>query len=417
MDTGQVWLRRWRNLLILCGIALSMLQFFRAFHGERTTWITNDGDWYYASCASLYLDRDLDLSNQFNVWAAQTGETAPDIRPGRPTPTAFTIGASLLWMPAFAIGDVATLIAGRLGVEAARDGYSMAYQLSVALATLFYGLLGVWFALKAAAWWMEKRGRGWPPAPGVAALTALSASPALYYFFFEPTMSHGPGILATSLLVWMWLRTDAKEPWPRWAVMGAVGGLAALIRPQDSLLLLLPLTAAASGGGRRTAGRWLATIAAAGLVFLPQMVIWQQTHGRPLVIPQGPGYLNLWNPHPLQVWFSHHHGLFTWTPVWLFALLGLGLMAREARGRVVAMLAVFLLESYINSCTRDWWAGDAYGSRRFLSLFPVFVLGLSAFVSEIGQRHSRRVLAIAGAAIAANLGLMFLYVTGRIAHG
>ncbi len=417
MDIERIWLRRWRNLLILCGMTLALLQLFRAFHGERTTWITNDGDWYYAYCASLYLDHDLDLSNQFNVWAAQTGETAPDIHPGRPTPTAFTIGAALLWMPAFAIGDAATLIAGRLGANAPRDGYSMAYQLSVALATLLYGLLGVWFALKAAVWWMEKRGRGWPPAPGVAALTALCASPAVYYFFFEPTMSHGPGILATSLLVWMWLHARADSPWPRWLAMGAVGGLAALIRPQDSLLLILPLSAAAAGGRRRMVGRWLATGLASALVFLPQMVIWRQTHGRPLVIPQGPGYLNLWNPHPLQVWFSYHHGLFTWTPIWLVALLGLGLIARKSPGRAAAMLVVFLLESYINSCTRDWWAGDAYGSRRFLSLFPVFVLGLSAFAGELGKRRPRSVLAVYAAAVAGNLGLMFLYVTGRIAHG
>ena len=166
MDSGQAWLRRWRNLLILCGIALALLQLFRAFHGRETTWITNDGDWYYAYCASLYLDHDLDLSNQLRTWAARTHTAPPDLPSGRPTPSAFSIGVALLWMPAFAIGDLATVIGRRLGAEVARDGYAISYQLPVALATLVYGLIGVWFALRAAAWWMEKRGRGWPPRPG-----------------------------------------------------------------------------------------------------------------------------------------------------------------------------------------------------------------------------------------------------------
>ena len=410
-------LRLWRNLLIAAGLALALLQFFRVFHGKQTTFIANDGDWYYASCASLYFDHDLDLSNQMNTWAARAHTTPPNVVPGRPTRTAFTIGSALLWMPAFAAGDLATWIGQRLGVPVARDGYTMSYQLAVALATLIYGLIGVWFALKAAAWWMDRAGGGWRHGPALAAATAVCASPALYYLVFEPTMTHGPSIFTASLLVWLWFRTEPSAKWGRWAALGLVAGLGTLIRPQDSLLLVLPLSTALRGGWRQASGRVLLIAAASLLVFSPQMVIWQFTHGQPLVIPQGPGYMRWWDPHPLQVWFSPHHGLFTWTPIWLIALLGLASLPRQARPAVAAMLAVFLLESYVNSCTRDWWAGDAFGSRRFLSQFPTFVLGLSAVASKAGVRYPKRIVAVSAVAVIANLALMGLYLTGRLAHG
>jgi len=30
----------------------------------------------------------------------------------------------------------------------------------------------------------------------------------------------------------------------------------------------------------------------------------------------------------------------------------------------------------------DWWAGEAYGARRFLSLFPLFTLGLAMWLDR-----------------------------------
>jgi hypothetical protein len=80
------------------------------------------------------------------------------------------------------------------------------------------------------------------------------------------------------------------------------------------------------------------------------------------------------------------------------------------------MLIAFLLESYVNSAARDWWGGDAFGARRFLSLFPIFAGGLCIVACRLGRR--RLVFAaIAAILTAANLALMAAYVTGRIPHG
>jgi hypothetical protein len=57
----------------------------------------------------------------------------------------------------------------------------------------------------------------------------------------------------------------------------------------------------------------------------------------------------------------------------------------------------------VNAAVADWWAGEAFGARRFLSCFPVFVLGLAALF----ERWRERVHVMAAIA-AVFIGLTFL---------
>jgi hypothetical protein len=412
---------RWRLLLVAFGILLALLQLFRAFHGARSTFITNDGDWYYAYLPSLYFDRDLDLSNQMEAWRRMADQPPLGLARGRPTPTSFTVGPALLWMPAFAVADAAVVAARAAGARWPRNGYSLPYQLAAAWATLVYGLIGAWLALKAALRWLGDEPRCRRGA-ALAVAAALCATPVLYYLFFEPTMAHGLGVFAASLLVWLWLGGREARGWRRWFWLGAAGGLCALIRPQDSVLLVLPLSIVASGPPAETSARAAglrvaALVAGAVLVFLPQSLVWQATFGRPLALPQGPEFLQWTRPALLQVWFSPHHGLFAWTPIWLAGLGGLAIAPAHLRRSAAAMGAAFLLESYVNAIARDWWGGDAFGARRFLSLFPVFALGMSVAASGLWPRRAVAVATVAFWLIVVNLAQMAGYVSGHIPHG
>jgi hypothetical protein len=429
---GAPDIRRWRRRLIAIGILLALLQLFRTFHGAQTRFITNDGDWYYAYLCSLYFDHDLDLSNQMAVtrawgpvarsaaqmatWQRTARSPEPPIPSGQPTPTAFTVGPAILWAPAFAAADGAVWAANHVGGSIPRNGYSMPYQLAVALATLAYGLFGVWLALRATLRWAGETAGCSRGSAALAAVIALCASPALYYLVFEPTMAHGVSIFAASALVWLWVSRADSPGWRRWVAIGLAGGLCALIRPQDSLLLLLPLSTLIALRGADLVVSASALAVGAALAFLPQALVWQATFGRPFAVPQGPDFLQWTRPAFPQIWFSVHHGLFTWTPVFLLGVVGLALSPKGLRRFAVPMLIVFLLESYVNSAARDWWGGDAFGARRFLSLFPVFAWGLSIVACRLSRRPAV-FAAIAVILTAANLALMAAYVTGRIAHG
>jgi len=150
------------------------------------------------------------------------------------------------------------------------------------------------------------------------------------------------------------------------------------------------------------------------VVFSPQMLVWWTLYGNPFLVPQGEDFMHWGSPALASVLFSSWHGLLTWTPVAGAALIGLVLLARRAPLVGVALIVAFLVAFYTNAAVADWWAGEAYGSRRFVSCFPILVIGLAALVSSLESRLGlglRARVAIAAIIIVCNGLLLLQYQT------
>jgi hypothetical protein len=235
---------------------------------------------------------------------------------------------------------------------------------------------------------------------------------ALYYALISPAYSHAASMLASTLVVWHWC--GARSTWSARSaiVSGALVGAAALMRWQDAVWLALPAIESmrAPGSSRDRLTRLAGTGAAAIAVFTPQMVVWQVLYGQPFAIPQGAAFMEWTAPNLVAVLFSDNHGLFSWSPLLLLSGLGLVTLARRERWLVAPMVAVVLASWYVNAAVSDWWAGEAYGARRFLSLFPFFVVGLAGWVGSGRERPGGR-LALLGVLVLANGLLLVQYQT------
>lgn len=95
------------------------------------------------------------------------------------------------------------------------------------------------------------------------------------------------------------------------------------------------------------------------------------------------GYTVRWfwtHPKVAGVLFSSH-GLFSWTPILMLAVAGLVLTWKQDRVLTISFVTVFL----------NWFGISSFGNRFFVSLTPLFVLGLAMVVSLIsGFFVSRR---------------------------
>ena len=111
-------------------------------------------------------------------------------------------------------------------------------------------------------------------------------------------------------------------------------------------------------------------------------------------------------PHYGAVLFSYWHGLFLWTPVVAIAVAGLAYLWRRDRLVFSAAIAFFALSWYVNAAAADWWAGEAFGSRRFVSCFAVFTLGLAGVIERWSP--SLRLVTLASAAIVAHTFLLLV---------
>jgi hypothetical protein len=254
------------------------------------------------------------------------------------------------------------------------------------------------------------------------ALVAWLASPAIYYSLVSPAYSHAPSLFASALFCDIWLRTRGDDRSRRYVWLGLAGGLAALVRWQDIVILGLPgiELLVAHLGRRRTLVSLLRPVALMGLaalvMMLPQMLAWHAIFGTVFLMPQGEGFMKWTSPQIIAVLFSLRHGLISWTPAIGLGLVGLWFLIRRDPVVGWSVLAVFLITVYVNASVSDWWAGEAFGARRFVGNTVFFALGLSAFFSADVWRN-RPVLLRWIAALLILYNVLFLLQYELAMHG
>jgi len=380
--------------------------------------VVGDAVHLYVYLRSVVFDGDVNFQNEY----ARLYNVQPTSGSGfewvfTPLPTGHVrnlmpIGPAIVWAPLYLLVTLVVAALRLVGVDYPLDGYGRLFQATAGFTGIAAATGGAYLAYRAATRLFSVRCAIW------STLAMWFGSSALYYSVISPTYSHAPSMLATGLLVWHWLRTRNRADLARYAQLGGLAGFAALVRWQDATWLLVPAleavidAAGAQGPASRRAGRAAVRIAvaaaAAALVFTPQMAAWNAIYGSPLVLPQGEGFMRWGEPALAAVLLSDWHGLFTWTPVVAVAVAGIsGLWPRD-RSSGVAAVAVLISAWYVNAAVADWWAGEAFGSRRFLSCFPFFVLGLCAVIARWEQRP-RLVAGLVVLAVALNVLLLFQY--------
>lgn len=375
--------------------------------------VFGDATHHFVQLRSMVFDRDLHFQNDYTrIYNLKGGEPGTEWVTTEHTATGYVrnympVGPALLWLPLYVLLAAGQLVLSWVGLAVRPDGFDRVLQ-------MVPGVMGV-VAATAASWisWRTLRRFVDDTTALIAVLGVWLGSHALYYSLVSPAYSHAASMFATSLFIWRWSTTRDHPTVRRIAVWGALAGVAALMRWQDALLLALPLFEAvrwrASYRARATA--MAGAIAGFLVAFAPQMAVWHTLYGQPFAIPQGGSFMRWTTPHPILVLLSDNHGLFTWTPLVVLTLIGLvGFLRHQAAWRVPAMF-VLAAAWYTNAAVADWWAGEAFGSRRFLSLFPLFVIGLGWWLRPrtgarwaLDWRH-----ALVGALVAANWLLLLQY--------
>src|SRR5207249_4773879 len=136
--------------------------------------------------------------------------------------------------------------------------------------------------------------------------------------------------------------------WPRWMVLGALGGLLVLSHTNNAVFLLFPALELVAGALQHR--HWLQAVwrfALLGLFalvgVLPQLVLWWFMFGT-MGTPYG-RYVFPERPEIVSVLVSPYHGLFFYAPV--LALATLGLIALWRTDRLVAAAALGVLGALV----------------------------------------------------------------------
>jgi hypothetical protein len=351
--------------------------------------ISGDSVLYFAYLQSVFEDGDIDFADDYLEIDPGIDESYLTPMPTGLAGNIFAPGAAVLWSPFYIAGKA---FAGLSGVQE-RAGELRLLIAFVRFGTRLYTGLALLLLFLVARRFFNP---GWSL---LAVLGTLLCTPLYYYGLWSTVDSHALGAFAIALFLWICLKTGPERRLGEWALVGAAAGLAGLIRWADAAVLIWlaveqwPRFFKAvrdREGAWRLLGRYALAAVIFSLILSPQFLVWHTLYG-PFKTPLNFGANRvIWEkPEIVNVLFSNRHGLFNWHPALYLAFLGLFFLFRLDKRAALASILVFAAMLYLNSVTGDWWGGNAFGMRRFVSLSAVFALGLAS-IACCFERFFRR---------------------------
>jgi hypothetical protein len=361
--------------------------------------VHGDGVGYYAYARALLIQRNLRFEEDwrhankfFSTARIQTGE---QLRPEEYTPTGyvdnhFTVGPAILWAPFLILAHIGVLLFNAVGGHINADGFSPPYVVAMALATAFYGFLGLVLSFLLARKYVRDR---WA---FLATMGIWLATSLPVYMYFNPAWSHAHSAFTVALFLWYWERTRGTRTIGQWVALGLISGLMIDVYFPNGVFLLLPLIQALlthrsswSVNGWNMQRKLLVaeTLFAVSLVLavLPTFITRWIVYGGLFKFGAYTELGWIWSaPHWWQVLVSSDHGALTWTPILLLALIGL--FTASGNARIVALyLGVGAAAFYYVIACYPYWDGMAsFGNRFLISLTAVFVFGLALLFERTG---------------------------------
>jgi hypothetical protein len=395
-------------------------------------WVRGDGVGYYAFARAPLIQHNLDFRQDWlranSSFRMGRVDDQNQLLPTEFTSTGhvdnhFSIGPAILWSPFLLAAHGAVKIDHLFGGNIPADGFSFPYIFATVIATALYGFLGIFLSFEIAKKYLPAR---WA---FLGSLGIWFASSLPVYMYFNPSWSHAQSAFVTALFFWYWDGTRVDRTSTQWLVLGLISGLMMDVYYICAVLLVVPLFESLVGYWQGVRSQQIQSVGrlffqnalftlTIFLAFVPTLIVKKIIYGNYWEFGYGPHW-TFTSPALLKVCFSSEHGLFSWTPVILLAVLGLVVLQNHDRALSVYSVLAFATYLYTIGCYDDWAGISSFGNRFFISLTPLFILGLASlfdWLAEAWQERRAAILAasITTALIAWNMGLVFQWGTHLI---
>lgn len=282
-------------------------------------------------------------------------------------------GVSWLQLPFFALAHGYALHSSYPA-----DGFSLPYQLAVAIACLTYIIFSLFLLRRILLRYFDDT------TTAITLLLLTLASNFVQYVSVDSAQSHGFIFPLYVLVLWTTIRWYEKPQAVFAWLTGIIIGLACICRPTEGVMLLIPLCwqSHMNQSFREKilflkANRLHILYAMAGLFIgvLPQLLYWKRVTGS-WVFDVGSKW-DFLSPH-FRVLIGWEKGWLIYTPVSILFLAGLFLMRNTTFGKAIRVFC--LINIYIIISWHIWRYGASYSCRALVQSYPVFAFPLAAIV-------------------------------------
>ncbi len=304
-----------------------------------------------------------------------------------------SIGLAVLYTPFFLMAHWLAPVFGQ-----SQDGFSAIYQ--------FFILFSAWFSVMGFIILKNFLRRYFKPVVVAATLIVIALGTNLYFYATdEGPMSHSYNFFLLTSFLWVTTWWYQKQCTWRALVIGALLGYIALVRPTNILIFFVFFlwdVKSFKELGQRIIfylKKWpyvLLMLAAFFLAWLPQLLYWKTITGHFLFFSYGEeGGAFYWlHPHIIDNLFSYRKGWFIYTPVMLFAVLGIALLRKKIPQLFLPMVVLVVLMIYVQSSWWSWYFGGGYGLRAYIDIYGLMAFPLAAVIAYAFE-HSRKAVRIA----------------------
>lgn len=346
-----------------------------------------DGKGYYEYLPSYFIHKDLvrknwdesdrqkfvRIDNNSGIYVKADGKTI----------NKYPVGSAILEAPFF-FG--AYLLTER--DDSPEDGYQETFQTAVFSAAIFYLFLSL-MLLKLVL-------KDYQISPFVIAvvqvLLAFSTSLSIYTNT-EAGFSHIYS-LVTVLFFLYTVRKYFGTPTRRGLIIafGLLGLIMLLRQVNPIVVFFVPFLAGSSerllSGVRFAFKAWKTLLVALflfGIIVSFQFYMWYLQTGYWIVYSYQGESFNFAHPEFFNILFSYRKGLFVYTPILLFGVLGTVFYLKSAKYEFFTWWLGFIGITYILSSWWSWYYGCSYGNRAFIEFYPLFFIPLGYFLEKAGK--------------------------------
>ncbi len=337
---------------------------------------------YHVYLAELFSDGDLsisDLSYYEGIMATYENTTSlyqfipldPEIGGGYITK--YTSGWAVLHAPFIYLGH---LYAGWMGY--AQDGFSLPYQFSAVIGSLFYTFLGLVILRKIFLHFFSEK---------ITVILFLILVLGTNYLHMNSActgLAHVSLFTLYASLLYFTIKFHEKNSFKSAILIGLSLGFLALIRPTELIATLIPLLYGVTSWTTfktrfvevfKTHYYWIAIICMI-LVGSIQLFYWNYTTGSPLFysyVHNGEA-LDFNRPHVIEVLFSFRKGWLIYTPVMILLVLGFIGVYKKHKSLFIGTLAFTIINVYVISCWTVWWYAGSFSQRALEHSYPIYIL-------------------------------------------
>jgi len=366
-----------RKYLFVFIFLFASIVFFLHLYYTKTA-LYSDTRFYFAYTRSIVKDHDIDLKNDFELLGVK-----PAVNKIGLSINTYPPGASLAWVPAYAIAEIFYFFYNLTFHLSRSVGNEIFYQIAVGLENILLATIGLYFVYQTLRRYFAEK------STLIATFVLFLGTNLFFYMAIEPITSHAVSFFSTALFVYFFVNHKRQKNY--YFLLGLMGGFTALTRTQNMLILLLPVIDFFRDYKKKFynhIAKVVQLVLGAILSFLPQIILWKLFFN---IYFTGPGWgygFNFLKPEIIYVLFNSQNGLLAITPIILFSLLGFYFFKKEKSFRTMALF-YFLLQLFLISSWKEYFQGGSYSIRMIINTYPLLALGLGAFIDKFLKKFGK----------------------------